>query len=379
MRDKTIGDYQYRVTQFEKYLSDVNKKIFRFFFKDDTIFNVPYKHRWSEQYKKSILAKMYQLDEWAKRRKLDIAMVSLTTAQDGLTDNQILDNLKESWDLLRQTISKEHYQYFMLYEPHKSGVPHIHVLLFGKIKETDIKRLEKLWRDKYCMGNDHSFKATIDKKEVINSVVNYLMKYLGKTVKGDKTFTPSELRFHSLFWETGYRMWSSTGYLTFVMGMIRKKSEKICIGLSCIEKELEGEVIKWHEIIKNIENNFLYKYYKKDKSLSETLKRAKSEVFIPEKYAKSVSNIIGTFELRRLKIVQSIFQINPVDEVLNSDFNKDRGYWLHTPDKLEECHSGYKGIWLRTPGKLEKCKHNDSIMGYYVKADDPLVRDVMYS
>lgn len=356
--DKSIGDYQQRATSFEKYLKDTSKKFFRFLFQDDSHVDIPYKHRWSEQYKKQILAKMYQLDIWAKRQKLDMAMISLTTTQAGLTDYQILENLKASWDLLRQTLSKQHYQYFCLYEPHKSGIAHIHVLLMGEIKDENIEGLRRLWKDKYGMGNENSFYATIDRKEAINSIVNYLMKYMAKTVKGGDSFDEAELRFHSLFWETGKRQWSSTRYLTFVMAMIKKKSEKVCNGLGCIEKTLEGDMIKWEKKVSTfVEDEYLKKCHKKDKTISECVKRANSIVFIPESYAKSVPNIIGTLELRRLEVV---------DEII-TDLNIE----------VIKFYDGLKKL-IKTPSKLEKCKYND-IMGYFVKADDLLVRDVMYS
>lgn len=142
---------------------------------------------------------MYQLQIWAKRHKLSSGMVSLTCSQSGLTDQEILENLKKAWNKYRHSFDKMGFQYFLLFEPHESGIPHIHIMLFGDMKEDNIKRLRDLWINKYEMGNDHAFDFSVDKKEVEN-LVNYLMKYMSKTVLTDFQNNEALIRFHSLFW-----------------------------------------------------------------------------------------------------------------------------------------------------------------------------------
>jgi hypothetical protein len=113
-------------------------------------------------------------------------------------------------------------QYFLLYEPHESGITHIHVLVIGDIDDAVIERLRNLWVEKYGMGNEHAFEFSADRKEVKN-LVNYLMKYMAKTVCKTVDTDDALMRFHSLFWEMGYRLWSSSAYLSYVMRMLRKR------------------------------------------------------------------------------------------------------------------------------------------------------------
>jgi hypothetical protein len=184
---------------FSKYIDDTSKTFFDIFFSDGSVKRVPYKHRWEANYKKSILSKLYQLQAWAKRHKLSCGMISLTCSQSNLTDQEILDNLKKAWNTYRHTFDKMGFQYFLIYEPHESGIPHIHIMLFGDMKEDNINRLRDLWINKYEMGNEHAFDFSVDKKEVEN-LVNYLMKYMSKTVLTDFEANEGLIRFHSLFW-----------------------------------------------------------------------------------------------------------------------------------------------------------------------------------
>jgi len=72
-------------------------------------------------------------------------------------------------------------------------------MLFGDMKDDNIKQLRDLWINKYEMGNEHAFDFSVDKKEVEN-LVNYLMKYMSKTVLTDFQANEGLIRFHSLFW-----------------------------------------------------------------------------------------------------------------------------------------------------------------------------------
>ena len=207
---KSVPDLPLKVqkAKFEDYIKRTAEQSF-IFISSDSSYVVPYKHRWELSYRKGIMAKLYQLQIWAQRHNMTCGMLSLTSAQTGYSDIEILNRFRDSWALFQDNLHKMGFQVFRLYEPHKSGVPHMHVLIFGDCSEKNISRLEGLWHEKYEMGekyNDFSFSPGLRDNPQLKSVVNYLMKYLSKTVISDFLDNPSLMRFHSLFFHTGARM-----------------------------------------------------------------------------------------------------------------------------------------------------------------------------
>jgi hypothetical protein len=236
---KPEDKYLHSRTRYEPEFIDYIKRTSKQFLKfqsSDGVFMTPYKHRWERSYRKAILAKLYQLQIWAKRHGLECGMLSLTSAQRGYSDIEILERYKNSWAKLQDILHKMGYQHFMLYEPHKSGVPHQHAMIFGDCSKENMERLEKLYVDKYGMsdgivdenGKQHAFDFSPGLKDnpVVESVVNYLMKYLSKTVVSDITHSESLVRFHSLFYHTHSRLWSSSRFISFVMRKIKIQPNK---------------------------------------------------------------------------------------------------------------------------------------------------------
>jgi len=76
-------------------------------------------------------------------------------------------------------------------------------------------------------AKDIDFKFSAGIKENIDSIVNYLMKYLSKTVISDIIGNPAMVRFHSLFFETHGRMISSSRYISYIMKKIKVSSLQI--------------------------------------------------------------------------------------------------------------------------------------------------------
>jgi hypothetical protein len=94
-------------------------------------------------------------------------------------------------------------------EPHKSGYPHMHVALFGYVSKDLQGRLSRLWSGKYEVGSvEHGLDFSVKSvKESIQSVRNYLMKYITKGMGGDgkKKWTVEEWVYHALAWKHHYR------------------------------------------------------------------------------------------------------------------------------------------------------------------------------
>jgi hypothetical protein len=94
-------------------------------------------------------------------------------------------------------------------EPHKSGYPHMHVAIFGYVRKELQERLERLWSEKYEVGSrEHGIDFSVKSvKESIQSVRNYLMKYIAKGIGGEgrKKWTVEEWVYHALAWKHHHR------------------------------------------------------------------------------------------------------------------------------------------------------------------------------
>jgi hypothetical protein len=94
-------------------------------------------------------------------------------------------------------------------EPHRSGYPHMHVAIFGYVRKELQERLERLWSEKYEVGSkEHGIDFSVKSvKESIQSVRNYLMKYITKGMGGEgkRTWTAEEWVYHALAWKHHHR------------------------------------------------------------------------------------------------------------------------------------------------------------------------------
>jgi len=184
-----------------------------------------YIHRWTPAYRKRLMAKLYLLDKWWKEHKGPVTLLTLTTYQAGeysqsikgstVTMEQSFLLLKDGWDKLSKIFRKyiPNLTYIWVIEPHESGYPHLHVLVFSDISEQLQKKIKQLWSGKYKVGSKAhgvDFTSRIPDED-INSLRNYLMKYIAKgfvitNTKFSETFWTKEiLVFNALIWKNGYR------------------------------------------------------------------------------------------------------------------------------------------------------------------------------
>jgi hypothetical protein len=203
-------------------------------------------HRWTETYRKAVQAKFYQLESWLKSNPCPVTMLSLTTYQDGLYSTKItgdivsipasFDLLKSSWKRLRMALRQylPNCNYVWIMEPHKTGYPHLHVIIFGEVSEKAQQAIRRLWSKNYKAGSanhgvDFSVKSP---EESIRSIKNYLLKYLGKTFTstGSKfgtidTWGPGELVFNALVWKNKWRLFGASRDLCKIMAHQKEKDE----------------------------------------------------------------------------------------------------------------------------------------------------------
>ena len=232
---KSTKDYQFRLTGTNK---DGEVSVI-----------LPYIHRWAEIYHKSILAKFYSLDEWMKDNPGIVTMFTLTTYQgstyrfnDGSFSRKVTGRdltIQDCFDLLKLSRTKflnvlrNRYpgiNYVWILEPHETGYPHCHLVVFREFSENEQQEIKRLWSEKYQAG---SYKRGIEvtskrSDESIQSIRNYLMKYMTKQFgNGDEPWTDGELLFNAMVWATGTRMWGASKVLTEVMRRPVKQSDVI--------------------------------------------------------------------------------------------------------------------------------------------------------
>jgi hypothetical protein len=137
------------------------------------------------------MAKLYFLDQWWNEHKGPVTLLTLTTYQPGEYSQSIKRKkvsieesflmLKEGWDKLSKILRKyiPGLTYIWVIEPHASGYPHFHVIVFAEIPQPLQEKIKQLWSEKYQVGSEKhgvDFSTRIPDED-INSLRNYLMKY----------------------------------------------------------------------------------------------------------------------------------------------------------------------------------------------------------
>jgi hypothetical protein len=221
--DKDIGlSERMLIREFSGYLSSVEgREILSF--TSDGIYRLPYKTRWTQTYKCGMIAKMYGVEEYLRKslRGGVVTLLTLTGYQGGglsrevkgsvVSREDLFDEMKRGWRLLSNLLVKVSpgLEYVWVMEPHKSGYPHMHVAIFGYVSKELQERLSRLWSEKYEVGSrEHGIDFSVKSvKESIQSVRNYLMKYITKGIGGEgkRKWTVEEWVYHALAWKHHHR------------------------------------------------------------------------------------------------------------------------------------------------------------------------------
>ena len=217
-------------------------------------------HRWTTGYRKKLLAKLYLLDEYIKQNPSAVTLLTLTVYQDGdyseemtgkkHTIQESFELLKKSWKKLSMMIRNilPGTEYIWIVEPHKSGYPHLHVVLFSDVSVGIQERIKTLWSEKYQAGSlDHGAQFEIRRPDqAIESLRNYLMKYIAKgfistdSRYGGDGWTASELVFNACVWEGGYRTFQPSRGLQKTIGWTPGKDDAIYWFSNTAKYEDEG-------------------------------------------------------------------------------------------------------------------------------------------
>jgi hypothetical protein len=203
-------------------------------------------HRWTRLYRNKLLAKLYLLDDYIKENPSEITLMTLTTFHyhkwrpfddsPRLSIPDAFQVLKKSWKKLSMIIRKHMpgIEYIWIVEPHKSGYPHLHVVLFTGVSVGMQERIKTQWAEYQAGDYDHGAQFEIKKpKNSIESLRNYLMKYIAKGFVSTESrfwntkWTPAELVFNALVWDGNFRTFQPSRGLSRYMGWTPGKDDAI--------------------------------------------------------------------------------------------------------------------------------------------------------
>lgn len=226
---------------------------------DDIALAIPHTHRWSPEYRKQTYAKLKS----AERVAADIwgdgvpsTMITLTAPHRDSEGNHrpvtevlsdIVENRSRVLDLVRKRLSglAVRTEYLWVMEPHKSGYPHVHILVLGAKLPALGDKVADMWADKYVDGASRqaqSVDISESRKKNLNNPAAYLMKYLGKTMSKNETRSDDPVAKQPQI--SGYETFSAavwiSGKRTFGMSQSLRK-EVSNHGYDEVDKESEYE------------------------------------------------------------------------------------------------------------------------------------------
>ena len=189
------------VLNFVGYLSSTASRTFRIKGRniktgEETDKYIPYIHRWTSTYKKSIIAKLYKLEQALGINYNNLTMITLTTYQRGYDQESCLlklaDARKSLFKLLRYHFGTQNF--FWILEPHKTGFPHLHVAYAKVLSQAEQDTITRIWTELYGMGDEtHGVKFSLPRASsdghfqegTVGRIRGYLLKYLKKGLSDD--------------------------------------------------------------------------------------------------------------------------------------------------------------------------------------------------
>lgn len=232
-RIRTVGE---AIARLEEYVSIRDGQVLTLTRQTEDgpeVLNLPYNHRWTDDYRDMMYARLKAAERALLRKYQDplpTTMLTLTVRQtdengEPLPYATVLDNLKESWGKFRKAINRAipdgmDYDYLRMVEPHKTGYPHVHVALFGVHLPSLAGKVEDLWVEKYNAGESWAQDVTAVQgrsAQMVQSPAAYCMKYLGKTTaRADGTMQTAESfkAFAAALWVTETRQLSMSDWLS---------------------------------------------------------------------------------------------------------------------------------------------------------------------
>jgi hypothetical protein len=199
---------------------------------------MPHNHRTKPQYRKKTYAKLSVVEDYAHEKWGQTVPTTFLTCTAPHTDENgnyrpildVLDEMKEAYNNLRKIIHKEtkktETEIVAVWEPHKTGYPHLHIAVLGVARPSLGDRVQEIWTEKYIENASKSAQDCEVRKgrsSQLKSPLAYMMKYLGKTLVRDAPTGAGESSveqrkptiqgfdaFSALLWISERRQWSVT-------------------------------------------------------------------------------------------------------------------------------------------------------------------------
>lgn len=229
-----INEYWLLIFSFIEYIYDCEGRSlifqgFDFTKRKAVTSSAPYLHRWTQGYVNKLLHRLYKLDDIKIHHATMITMTTYQDSEYAKAKTGKSFSMVDSFEMLLKSRTKliqmlrnmyGDVEYIWMLEPHKSGYPHCHMLVFKRLSPTDQSKLRNLWANKYGAG---SFQRGLDFSEVTNirRTRNYLMKYLKKSVCAvdlhSGTFDIRQLVYHAVAKEYGYRYYGCSSGVSQLM------------------------------------------------------------------------------------------------------------------------------------------------------------------
>lgn len=211
---------------------------------------VPHEHRWSSEYRRRTYARLKATErhvtaKWGET--VPTTMLTLTAPHKDDSGNyrpftEVLDDIKNGWDKSRDVIRREtegvETEYLAVLEPHATGYPHLHVLVFGVARPSLGDKVANYWVERYVDGASRDAQDVTVKRGrslQLESPAAYLMKYLSKSLarEGNESATDKEALpsiagydgFSALMWATGKRTYSMSEGLSKAVAESKPESE----------------------------------------------------------------------------------------------------------------------------------------------------------
>jgi len=231
-----VKSYNYAIHRFKEYIKKredwyiqihgrVKLTDTKFTYRKDDV------HRWKDGYLKKRLARLYKLRDWFEKQPSQVVtMVTLTVPHNvnkwgkqvrtGHNIYEAWKNLKQGWTRLYQCkpgLFRDK-EFVIIYEPHKTGYPHAHLMVFGSFTDDEVNRLHELWSE--MTGADLLNGVDVRPGVVVRHVIAYLIKYTSKTLYHTMNeWTPGEWLFNAIAHEGRYRLFGSSNELSKIMSL----------------------------------------------------------------------------------------------------------------------------------------------------------------
>jgi hypothetical protein len=234
---RTVGD---ATEAFEDYLKAKEHQTLVFEDQNSGDYLVrDHEHRWSPEYRRRTYARLKAAERhvasvWGEA--VPTTLLTLTAPHDAPDGSPrsfeaVLSDLKDGWDKARRVLRREtegtKTEYLAVYEPHGSGYPHLHVVLFGVARPSLGDKISQYWVDRYVQGaskDAQSCEVSRGRGTDLSNPAAYIMKYLSKSLARDAGEEATALEslpsvhgyteFSALMWATGSRTYSMSQGLT---------------------------------------------------------------------------------------------------------------------------------------------------------------------